>query len=66
MQANDARRWHAMMGNPSEKDYKGMVSNSLITDCPITLSDVTNVCAMFGPELTSNQGKTYNGYQSRW
>jgi hypothetical protein len=47
-----------MMGNLSEKEYKGMVSNSLITNCSITLSDVNNTCAMFGPDLVSVRGKT--------
>ena len=57
MQAKKARRGQAMMGNLSEKDYKGMVSNSLITNCPITSSDVTNVRTMFEPDLASVWGK---------
>ena len=39
-QAKEARRAQAMMGNPSEKDYKGMVSNNLIANCPITSRDL--------------------------
>ena len=35
-QAKEARRAQAMMGNPSEKDYKRMISNNLIANCPIT------------------------------
>jgi hypothetical protein len=35
-QAKEACRAQAMMGNPSEKDYKGMVRNILIPNCPIT------------------------------
>ena len=34
--AKEACRAQAMMGNPSEKDYKGIVSNNLIANCPIT------------------------------
>ncbi len=42
MQAKEARRAQAMMGNPSKKDYKGMVSNNLIPNCPVTSKDVSN------------------------
>jgi hypothetical protein len=42
LRAKQARRAQAMMGNPSEKDYKGVVSNHLISNCPITVTDITN------------------------
>jgi hypothetical protein len=57
-QAKEARRAQAMMGNPSEKDYKGMVSNNLIENCPITSKDISNARTIFGPDLASIQGKT--------
>jgi hypothetical protein len=57
-QAKEARRAQAMMGNPSEKDYKGMVSNNLIANCPITSRDVSNARTIFGPDLASIRGKT--------
>ena len=41
IQAKEVCQGQAMIGNPSKNDYKGMVSNNLITNCPITLSDVT-------------------------
>ena len=47
-----------MMGNPSEKDYKTMVSNKLTPECPITSTDITNARAIFGPDLLSVRGKT--------
>jgi hypothetical protein len=53
MQAKEARRAQAMMGNPSEKDYKGMVSNNLIANCPINSQDVANARTIFGPDLAS-------------
>ena len=56
--AKKARRAQAMMRTPSEKDYKGMVSNNRIANCPITLSIVSNACAIFGPDLASIRGKT--------
>ena len=57
-QAKEARRAQAMMGNPSEKDYKGMVSNNLIANCPISSKDVSNARTIFGPDLASIRGKT--------
>ncbi len=47
-----------MMGNPSEADYKGMVSHNLVPNCPVTSSDITNAKAIFGLDLPSVQGKT--------
>jgi hypothetical protein len=57
-QAKEARRAQAMMGNPSEKDYKGMVSNNLIANCPISSKDISNARTIFGPDLASIRGKT--------
>jgi hypothetical protein len=56
--AKEARRAQAMMGNPSEKDYKGMVSNNLIANCPISSKDVYNARTIFGPDPASIRGKT--------
>ena len=36
LKAKEERRAQAMMGNPSKKDYKTMVSNNLIPECPIS------------------------------
>jgi len=58
LKAKEARRAQAMMGNPSKKDYKTMVSNNLIPECPITSTDITNARAIFGPDLLSVRGKT--------
>jgi hypothetical protein len=58
LKAKEARRAQAMMGNPSEGDYKGMVSHNLIPNCPVTCSDITNAKAIFGPDLPSVRGKT--------
>jgi hypothetical protein len=58
IKAKEARWAQAVMGNPSEKDYKGVVSNHLISNCPVTHTDITNACAIFGPDLPSVQGKT--------
>jgi hypothetical protein len=57
LKAKEARRGQAMLGNPSEADYKGMVSNNLIANCPVSLLDVSNARAIFGPDLPSLRGK---------
>ena len=53
LKAKEARRAQAMMGNPSEGDYKGMLNHNLIPSCPVTSSDITNAKAKFGPDLPS-------------
>jgi hypothetical protein len=58
LKTNKAHRAQGMIGNPSEKDYKGMVSGNLITNCPITTTNISNTRAMFGPDLASIRGKT--------
>jgi hypothetical protein len=42
LRAKQARRAQTMMGNPSEKDYKGVVSNHLISNCPVSTANITN------------------------
>ncbi len=53
MKVKEARWAQAIMGNPSKKDYKGVVSNHLISNCPVTHTNITNPWAMFGPDLPS-------------
>ena len=47
-----------MMGNPSKKDYKGLVSNHLISNCPVTATNITNSQTIHGSALASVRGKT--------
>ena len=47
-----------MIGSPSDKDYRGMVSSNMIKNCPIYSTDVSNARAIFGPDLASVRGKT--------
>ncbi len=58
LQAKEARRAQAMIGNPSEGDFKGMVSGNLIKNYPVTTTDITNARKIFGPDLASIRGKT--------
>jgi hypothetical protein len=58
LQAKEAQRAQAMIGNPSKGDFKGMVSGNLIKNCPVTMTDITNARKIFGPDLASIRGKT--------
>ena len=42
LRAKQARQTQAMTGNPSEKDYKGLVSNHLISNCPVAATNINN------------------------
>ena len=53
-----ARKLQGMIGSPSEKYYGGMVSSNMIKKCPIDSTDVSNACAIFGPDLASVRRKT--------
>ncbi len=58
IKAREARKAQAMLGNPSEKDFQGLVSGNLIPNCPIARADISNAGKMFGPDLASIHGKT--------
>ena len=51
-------KYQGMIGRPSERDFKSMVVNNLIQECPITDSDTTNSHTMFVPNLDGTRGKT--------
>ena len=56
--ANEARRLQGMIGNPTEREFEGMVREKLIANCPVTVQDVHNANRIFGPDLANLRGKT--------
>ena len=56
--ANKARRLQGMIGNPTEREFEGMVCEKLIANCPVTVQDVHNANRIFGPDLANLRGKT--------
>ena len=56
--AKEAQRLQGMVGNPTEKEFKGMVRERLIINCPITVQDIENANHIFGPDLANLRGKT--------
>ena len=55
--AKEARRLQGMIGNPTDKEFKGVVCEKLITNCPITVQDAENANLIFGPDLANLRGK---------
>ena len=56
--AKVARESHGMIGQPSERKFKSMVSNNIIQNFPITASGISNDRNMFGPNLAVTRNKT--------
>ena len=44
--------------HPSEQDLKYLVSSHNLDDCPLTIHDVKNSHAIFGPNIAGVIGKT--------
>ncbi len=38
--AQEARRLQGMIGNPTEREFVGMVREKLIANCPVTVQDI--------------------------
>jgi hypothetical protein len=53
IKAREAREAQAMLGNPSKKDFQGLVSGNLIPNCPIAHANISNARKSFGPDLAS-------------
>ena len=45
-----------IVGHPSEKDLKYLVSSQNIYDCPLTINDMNNAHAIFGPDIAGVRG----------
>jgi hypothetical protein len=58
MQAKQARKVQAMIGNPSKKDFRSMEGNHLVANFPVTHTNIANVHQIFCPDLASIQAKT--------
>jgi len=56
--AKKARDMHAMVGYPSDGDYKRMIKHGLIHNCDVTVQDVTNATNIFGKSIFELKGKT--------
>ena len=53
--ANDI---YIKIGCPSVKDFKHLIANNLINNCPVTIEDVKNAEDIFGKNIHNLKGKT--------
>jgi hypothetical protein len=54
--AKEAQRLQRMVETPTDKEFKGIVCEKLITNCPITVQDIENANRIFGPNLANLRG----------
>jgi hypothetical protein len=66
LKAKEVRRAQGMIGNPREKDYKGMVSGNLITNCPITTSDTSNTAGCSAQTLQASEERQFKELRRPW
>jgi hypothetical protein len=54
----EARCLQGMIGNPTERKFKGIERENLIANCPVTVCDIKNVYQIIGHNLANLRGKT--------
>ena len=54
---NQAHHELAVVGYPSEKDFKNMVHSGMIPNFPVTLDDIKSSNTIFVPDVPSLKGK---------
>jgi hypothetical protein len=54
----EARHLQGMIGNPTEHEFKGMVREKLIANCPVTVHNIHNAHQIFCPNLANLRDKT--------
>ena len=53
-----ATKVYAKIGCPSIKDFKFLVTNQLINNCPVTLEDIKIAEDVYGKNINALKGKT--------
>ena len=56
--AETARSLYPKLGYPSIKDYKWMIQNNQIQDCPVTVQDIECAHKIWGKDIAALKGKT--------
>ena len=51
-----ARKVQAMVEHPPDKKFKQMVSHGNLSNCNVTVEDVTTACALFGHNISRLKG----------
>ena len=57
-QANRARSLYHIVGAPTVENFKKVLRQNIVTNCPITYKDANTAEAIFGPDVSALKGKT--------
>ena len=49
---------YSKVGHPSIHDYKAMIKNNLVLNCPVTLDDIKRASKIYGANIAALKGKT--------
>ena len=58
LEAMEAKRLQMMMGNPSYRDFVGVVQEMLLSNCPLTVSNANTAKIIYSPYLSGVRGET--------
>ena len=56
--AKRARELYSKVGFPSNPDFKNLIKNNMIINCPVTSDDVDRANKIYGPSIATMKGKT--------
>ena len=56
--AKRARGLYSKVGFPSNKDFKSLIKNNMILNCPVTVNDLDRANTIYGPSIATLKGKT--------
>ena len=56
--ARRARDLYSKVGHPSVQDFKVMIKNNLILNCPVTIDDIERASKIYGANIVALKGKT--------
>ena len=49
---------YSKVGHPSVQDFKAMIKNNLILNCPVTIDDIERASKIYGANIVALKGKT--------
>ena len=56
-QADLARKLYRMLGRPDEKEFRSILQNNFIINCPVTPDDAHWALVIYGPAVATLKGK---------
>jgi hypothetical protein len=55
---NEVQRFQGMMGNPTEREFVGLVGEKLVISCPVSMQDVSYANSIIGSNLANLRSET--------